>query len=115
MTDSQIEPDIKERERERERVCVCVCARACGGGGGARAGTREAVIIMTLKLRGTGVLVMMQWKGIQLETMRTWVRCLALLSGLRIQHCREMRCRSQTRLGSGVAVALAQASSCSSD
>ena len=37
--------------------------------------------------------------------MRMWVRSLALLSGLRIQHCCELQCRSQLRLGSGVAVA----------
>ena len=47
--------------------------------------------------------------------MRTWVWFLALLSGLRIWCCHELWWRSQTRFGSGVAVALAQASSCSSD
>ena len=31
---------------------------------------------------------------------------LALLSGLRIQHCRELWCRLQTWLGSRIAVAL---------
>ena len=40
---------------------------------------------------------------------------LGLLSGLRIQHCHELRCRSQILLGSGVAVAVVQVSSCSSD
>ena len=39
--------------------------------------------------------------------MRLWVQSLALLSGLRIWRCRELWRRSQTRLGSGVAVALA--------
>ena len=34
---------------------------------------------------------------------------LALLSGLRIQRCRELWCRSQMRLGSPIAVALAAA------
>ena len=47
--------------------------------------------------------------------MRLWVRSLALLSGLRIQHWRELWCRSQTQLGFGVAVAMVQAGSCSSD
>ena len=42
----------------------------------------------------------------QLGTMRLGVRSLALLSGLRIWHCRERRCRSQMRLGSHVAVAV---------
>ena len=39
--------------------------------------------------------------------MRLQVRSLALLSGLRIQRCRELWCRSQMWLGSHVAVALA--------
>ena len=37
------------------------------------------------------------------------------LSGLRIRCCREPWCRSQTQLGSGIAVALAQAGGTSSD
>ena len=36
------------------------------------------------------VLVMAQGKRIQLGTMRLWVSSLASLSGLRIQHCREL-------------------------
>ena len=38
---------------------------------------------------------------------------LASISGLRIWHCRELWCRLQTQLGSGVAVAVA--SGCSSN
>ena len=34
---------------------------------------------------------------IQLGTMSFWVPSLSLLSGLTIQHCRELRCRSQTK------------------
>ena len=30
-----------------------------------------------------------------LASMRTWVQSLASLSGLRIQHCHELRCRWQ--------------------
>ena len=45
----------------------------------------------------------------------TRVRSLALLSGLRIQRCCELWCRSQMQLGSGVAVAMVLAGSCSSD
>ena len=41
--------------------------------------------------------------------MRTQVQSLALLIGLRIQHCYELRCRSQTQLGSLLAVAVAVA------
>ena len=43
------------------------------------------------------------------------VRSLASLSGLRIQGCHELWCRSQTQLRSGIAVALVQVSSYSSD
>ena len=52
---------------------------------------------------------MAQRKRIQLASMRTWVRSLALLSGLRLRRCRELWCRWQMRLGSGVAVAVVQA------
>ena len=54
-----------------------------------------------------GVPVMAQWKQIQLGTIRLWVRSLALLSGLRVQHCHELWCRLQMQLGSCVAVAVA--------
>ena len=40
---------------------------------------------------------------------------LASLCGLRIQHCRDLWCRSQLWLGSRIAVTVAQAGSCSSD
>ena len=39
-------------------------------------------------------------KRIRLGTMRSQVHSLALLSGLRIWHCRELWCRSQKWLGS---------------
>ena len=39
--------------------------------------------------------------------MRVWVRSLASLSRLRIRRCHELWCRSQTQLGSGIAVAVA--------
>ena len=42
-------------------------------------------------------------------------RSLALLNGLRIRHCRELWCRSQMCLASGIAVAMAQANSYSSN
>ena len=48
--------------------------------------------------------MMTQWKRIHLGTMRLQVRFLVSLSGLRIRHCRELWCGSQTRLGSGIAV-----------
>ena len=42
------------------------------------------------------------------------VQSLASLSGLRIQPCHELWCRSQVQLGSGISLAVVQASSCSS-
>ena len=53
-----------------------------------------------------GVPTMAQRKQIGLGTMRFRVRSLALLSGLSIRCCHELWCRLQTRLGSGVAVAV---------
>ena len=47
--------------------------------------------------------------------MRLRVRSLALLGGLRIWPGCELWCRSQTQLGSHVAVAVVQAGNCSSD
>ena len=58
---------------------------------------------------------MAQQKRNRLVSMRTGVQSLASLSGLRIWHRHELWCRSQTRLGSQVAVAVMQAGSCSSD
>ena len=52
-----------------------------------------------------------QQKRIPLGTMRTRVRSLASLRGLRIQHCPELWCRSKIWLGSCVAVAVVQAGS----
>ena len=49
------------------------------------------------------------------EPMRTQVRSLASLSGLRIPHCHELGRRLQMQLRSGVALALVQARGCSSD
>ena len=46
-----------------------------------------------------GVPIVAQWKQIQLETMRLWVQSLASISGLRIQRCCELWCRSQMGLG----------------
>ena len=43
----------------------------------------------------------------QLVSTRMQVRSLTLLSGLRIQHCRELWHRSQMWLGSGIAAAVA--------
>ena len=55
-----------------------------------------------------GVPVVVQRKQIQLVSMRMWLQSLASsLSGSEIQHCNKLWCRSQRRLGSSVAIALA--------
>ena len=56
-----------------------------------------------------------QWKKIQLVSMRMWIPSLASFSGLGIWCCCEMRCKSQTQLGSQVSVAVVKAGSCSSN
>ena len=55
---------------------------------------------------GRGVPVLAQQKQIQLGIMKLWVQSLALLSGLRIWCCHELWCKSQTWLGSHIAVAV---------
>ena len=52
---------------------------------------------------------------IRLVSTRTWVRSLTSLGGLKMRHCGELWCWSQPWLRSGVAVAVAEAGSCSSD
>ena len=65
------------------------------------------IVFTSFKFFKLGVPVMAQWKRSCLASMGTQGPSLASLRGLRIWHCRELRCRSQMRLGSGVAVALA--------
>ena len=67
------------------------------------------------KIHKPGIPFFAQWLRNQLGTMRIQVQSMALLSGFRIQHCCELWCRSQTRLRSCIAVAMVQASSCSSN
>ena len=56
-----------------------------------------------------------QLKRIQLVSVRTRVRSLTSLSGLRIQCCGKLWSSSQIWLGSHIAMVVVQASSCSSD
>ena len=51
--------------------------------------------------------VVVQQKWTQLLSMRMWVWSLALLRGLKTQHCHELLCRLQIHLGSGIAVTVA--------
>ena len=56
----------------------------------------------------------MAQKRIGLATMQMQDRSLHSLSGLRIRRCQELWCGSETRLGSGIALAVTSANSCSS-
>ena len=47
----------------------------------------------TLENKTIGVVIMAQQKQIPLASMRMHVQSLALLSGLRTWHCRELWCR----------------------
>ena len=66
-------------------------------------------------LAQTGVPNVAHQKQIWLVFMRTQVRSLASLIGLRIRHCCELWCRSQMWVRSGVAVAVVWAGGCGSD
>ena len=60
--------------------------------------------MISLKTWCLGVAIVPRWKRSLLGTMSLQVRTLAWLSGLRIRCCHELWCRSQTRLGSRMAV-----------
>ena len=54
----------------------------------------------------SGVPIVVQQKQIQLVSVRMHIQSLASISRLGIQHCHELWCRSQTLLGSYVALAV---------
>ena len=85
---------------------TCLCLRYCN--------TFFLVEQKWSKIKNEGVSVVAQQKRIWLVSMRMRVWFLASLSGLRIWHCHELFCRSQTQLRSGVAVAMVYTGSCSS-
>ena len=59
----------------------------------------------TIKWGMPGVPNVAQWKRIWLVSIRMWVESL---SGLGIQRCHELWCRSEMQLGSRIAVAVAR-------
>ena len=65
--------------------------------------------------KNIGIPIVVQRKWIQLVSTRMQFGSLALLHGSAIWGCCEMWCRSQTQLGSCIAVAMVQAGSWSSD
>ena len=64
--------------------------------------TLHCRIFVYFKVIFSVVPIVAQPKRIRLGTMRSWVRSLALLSGLRIWRCPELWCRSQMHFGYGV-------------
>ena len=68
-----------------------------------------------LEKLNSGVPVVVQRKRISLISMRLRVRSLTSLGGLRAWRSRELWCRTPTGLRFCVAVAVAEASSCSSN
>ena len=91
----------------------CGSGHCCGVGSIPGLGTFLAV--QTAKKKGVPLAA--QRKPAWLVSVRMQVRSPASLRGLRIWWCRELGCRSQTQLGSCVAVAVAvvKAGSCRSD
>ena len=98
----------------RVRVCVCVCAQEAGlwhGEGMKKTQKfnlqRGILRESPLKNSTTRFRVVVQWlmnpSSIHEDV---GVRSLASLSGSGIWCCYELQCRSQTRLGSGIAVAV---------
>ena len=69
------------------------------------------------KKKNTEFLLWLTGLGFRLVSMRMCVQSLASLSRLKIQCWHKLLCRSQMQrqLRSGIAVAVAKASSCSSD
>ena len=69
---------------------------------------KQAISYMHKMFRNAkcGVPIMVQWKQIQLGTVRLQIYSLASLNGLRMLLCPELWCKSQMRLRSGVAVAV---------
>ena len=69
--------------------------------------TKDSNIKKSIKGGETGVPIVAPLYWTQLVTIMIWVQSLVSLSGLSIQHCRELWCMSQMRFGSHIAVAVA--------
>ena len=94
-----------------------ITAFLVSGGNNQRQGLKEikwVPLVKEIKISFSGVLVVAQRYRTWIVSMRMWVGSLASLTGLRIRCCRELWCRSQMQLRSCIAVAVAQAGSCSS-
>ena len=97
-----LNPGIEPAPPQKQARCSIHCTTA---------GTPGNILLLwffsqPFKNAETGVPIVAQRKRIWLASMRTQVRSLASLSGLRIWRCRELWCGSQTWLGSCVAVAV---------
>ena len=70
----------------------------------------EILLLVAIQMNLEGIIlgeISQMKKYTRLVSMITQVQPLALLSGLRIQHCHELWCRSQMRLGCGIAMVVA--------
>ena len=70
-------------------------------------------ILICFRITNIRVPTATQQKQIRLVSVRIWIQSLASLSGLRSWGCHKLWCKSQTWLGSRIAVAVVSASSCS--
>ena len=82
-------------------MLVCIYVYGCGE---RKKGSRYGIMLKILNLR---VPTVAEWVKNLTSIHEDAVPSLALLSGLRIRHCRELWYRLQTWLGSWVAVAVA--------
>ena len=71
-----------------------------------RLGDKGHWILNVLKKKAVRVPIVVQQEQIRLGTMGLRVQSLASLSRLRIQCCHDLWCRSQTQLGSLIALAV---------
>ena len=101
--------ELGEQGRQRaERKKARVIGQKINEGMGKKGACGAMVMTVNFILKtSSGIPVVAQWKRIPLGTTRWWVPPVTSVSEVRIWRCRELWCRSQTRLGSGMAVAVA--------
>ena len=96
-------PVLDKCFQKKKELSYCTCFGEWIALGGGR---QKPAVINNLKKVCRGVSIVAQQKWIRRGTIRLQDRSLASLSGLRIWCCHELWCRSKTRLGSCIAMAL---------
>ena len=113
-------PPSRERRQALPNLRLCLSVRLLERGEGERCAILFSLKTLSLSIASNRQHIHMfplekVWRKFplwlsrlrtQLASLRLRVRSLALLSELRIQFCRELWCRSQTRLASGIAMAV---------